>query len=79
MANYKEISFAINFLKKNGLPKKKISILYCVSSYPTLTEEIYLPKIRELNKIFKLRVGFSDHSVGIEAALGSSFFWRYYN
>lgn len=74
MANYKEISFAINFLKKNGLPKKKISILYCVSSYPTLTEEIYLPKIRELNKKFKLRVGFSDHSVGIEAALGSIFF-----
>ena len=51
MSNYKEINFAINQLKKNGLSKKKISILYCISSYPTMADEIYLPQIKELNKI----------------------------
>lgn len=74
MSNYKEINFAINYLKKNGLNKKKISILYCVSSYPTLTDEICLPEISNLIKKFKLTVGISDHSLGIEAALGSIFY-----
>ncbi len=71
MSNYKEINIAINQLKKNGLSKKKISILYCISSYPTMADEIYLPQIKELKKKYQIEIGFSDHSEGIEASVGS--------
>ena len=43
---------------------KKIIILYCVSLYPTPTNEINLNKLKKLQEIFKYPIGFSDHSTG---------------
>lgn len=61
MANIKEISHAINVLKKNKA--KRIIILHCVSSYPADSLEANLNSIRYLKKKYKLEVGWSDHSV----------------
>ncbi len=51
-----------------NIPKKKLSILHCVSSYPCKFSNINLPKIIELRKKFK-NVGLSDHTEGIKAAV----------
>ena len=40
MANIKEIAFALNILKKNGLRKDKISVLQCTTDYPTKIEDV---------------------------------------
>ena len=48
--------------------------MHCVSSYPTKLEDINLQNIAELKKRFKIEVGFSDHTAGIEAAVSSIFF-----
>ena len=69
MSSYKEIKKAINLLKSKGLSRNKISILYCVSSYPTKLEDFYLPEIQIFKKKFNLNIGFSDHSKGVEAAM----------
>jgi sialic acid synthase SpsE len=69
MSSYKEIAESISLLKSKGLPKNKISILYCVSSYPTKLEDFYLPEIQKFKKKFNLNIGFSDHSAGVEAAM----------
>ena len=69
MSSYKEIKKAINLLKSKGLSRNKISILYCVSSYPTKLEDFYLPEIQMFKKRFNLNIGFSDHSKGVEAAM----------
>ena len=42
--------------------------MHCVSSYPT-EKNINLSNIRELNNYFKIQVGFSDHTTGIDAAI----------
>ena len=40
----------------------KVSLMYCVSSYPSTPEEIDLKKIEALRKKFGVPVGMSDHS-----------------
>ena len=69
MSSYKEIKKAIDLLKSKGLSRNKISILYCVSSYPTKLQDFYLPEIQKFKKKFNLNIGFSDHSEGAEAAM----------
>ena len=69
MSSYKEIDTAVKILKSKGLTRNKISILYCVSSYPTKIEDFFLPEIQNLKKKYNLKIGFSDHSEGVEAAM----------
>ncbi len=71
MANIDEINAAIKILKKYGTPKGKITILHCHSDYPSKPENLNLNAILTLKKRFNLKVGYSDHSVGIEASIAS--------
>lgn len=64
-----EVDKGIDVLKKNGA--KKVSLMHCVSVYPTPVEKINLSKIQTLRDAFKLNVGFSDHTVGNQAAIGA--------
>lgn len=64
MSTYKDIENSIKILKKN-----KIIIMHCVSSYPTIKKNINLSNITELYKHFKIPVGFSDHTTGIDAPI----------
>lgn len=70
-SNIKEISLAIKTLVLAGTPKKKITLLHCNSEYPTPIEDANLNVIQYLNSKFRLNVGFSDHTVGINAAVVS--------
>ena len=65
----KEIKKTVLFLKKNGC--KNFSLLHCVSTYPAKFQDLNLNAIKFLKKNFKCKIGFSDHSKGIEAALGA--------
>ena len=50
--------------------KKELVVMHCVSAYPCEPSFINLPRILKLNKYFK-KVGFSDHTQGIMAAMAS--------
>ena len=67
MSTMKEICTAIKILKKNK--KKDISILHCISSYPTKLEDLNLNAIHTLKNKFNNIIGFSDHSLGLEGSL----------
>ena len=60
MANLDEISRAYRVAKSNGC--KDITLLYCVSNYPSKIKDFNLNNIKILKKKFKCRVGLSDHS-----------------
>ena len=64
MATVNEISNTLKFLK-NGLNKKKITLLHCNSGYPTYSDT-NLKAMLFLNKKFLLPVGISDHTFDIE-------------
>ena len=70
MSNIKEISEALNILKKNGHKNEK-SLLHCTTSYPTPNSEVNLKAIQTLRKKFKLEIGYSDHTQGYLAATGA--------
>ena len=83
MSTLNEISNTIKFLKKNGLNKKKIILLHCNSEYPTPYSDTNLKAMLYLNKKFRLPVGISDHTLGIEvpiaaAALGAVFIEKHF-
>jgi len=51
-----------------GIPKSRLTLLHCVSSYPCNFDLVNLPRILDLNDL-SLSVGFSDHTQGIEASV----------
>lgn len=67
MSTLGEIQDAILVLRKNRV---KITLLHCVSSYPCPLCEANLRAIETLKK-FGFPVGYSDHTLGIEAVLGA--------
>ena len=71
MANEKEISNIIKIFKLYGTKKENLSLLHCTSAYPTPENETNLKTILFLKKKYKIRVGFSDHTIGIDAAVSS--------
>lgn len=73
MATLEEVSLSLKHLNK--IPN--IYIMHCVTQYPCKNEEANLKAILTLQEEFKLPVGYSDHTIGIDAciiavALGAS-------
>ena len=69
MSNMRDIQKNLSFLLKCKVKKKDITILYCISSYPTKLEEVNLSQIRILKNFFNIDVGFSDHTKSFESAV----------
>jgi len=58
--------------KLNKKNKKNISFLHCISEYPTKIKNLNLLNINYLkNKLNGHQVGFSDHSLGIDACVNA--------
>ena len=60
MATLKEIETTYKIAKKFG--SKDITLLYCVSNYPSKLSDFNLNNIKVLKEKFKCKVGLSDHS-----------------
>lgn len=69
MATLAQIDEAVRAFESAG--GKDLTILQCVSLYPTPLEEVNLLKIPALKKAFGYPVGFSDHTEGSVAAIGA--------
>lgn len=69
MSQLNEIDLAINILKKNGAGE--ITLLHCNTEYPTPFEDANLSAINALKKAFSCNVGYSDHTIGIEAPIAA--------
>ena len=83
MSSIEEIWQAFNTLIKNGCSKNDINIMHCVSAYPAPKNLINLNFIKELKKQFGVKIGFSDHTLGIEisiaaVAIGAEFIEKHF-
>ena len=73
LAGTTEIGFTKMLIEKTwkeikcGYPG--IAVLHCVTSYPVPPSEANLKAISTLKELFGLCVGYSDHTLGIEAAV----------
>ncbi len=50
---------------------EKVTLLHCTSEYPAPFNEVNLRAMDTLRDAFKLKVGFSDHTLGIEVSLAA--------
>jgi len=70
MAGKKELDDALNVITKYH---ENISILHCVSEYPTHPQHLNLRTITYLIKNYpKYTIGFSDHTIGISAPIAAA-------
>lgn len=69
MADAMDIDRAVETLTAAG--NDRLVILHCVSVYPTPDADVNLRRIESLRAQYPYPIGFSDHSAGITAALGS--------
>lgn len=71
MCEMQDIEAALKVLTDNGLSKDKISILHCNTEYPTPFKDVNLLAMNELKERFGVRVGYSDHTKGIEVPIAA--------
>lgn len=70
MSTLQEIRNAVKVLRDTGT--SDISILHCNTEYPTPIEDVNLNVINTLKEEFKLNVGYSDHTLGIEISIAAA-------
>lgn len=65
-----DLDLAIESLKRNGT--EELCLLHCIAIYPPKMEDMNLNIIKTLKQMYPdTIIGFSDHSLGITAALGA--------
>ncbi len=65
--NSNDINNLIRRLVK--IRRSNITVLHCVSCYPTEKKEVNLLSIRNIKNNFGVEYGYSDHTIGVEACL----------
>jgi N,N'-diacetyllegionaminate synthase len=71
MSNLDEIGAALNALEVAGTPIDAITVLHCTTAYPAPMEDINLLAMRTIANEFDVKVGYSDHSEGIEVSIAA--------
>jgi len=69
LCNLTDINKTLSFINKtnpNFIKQGKLAILHCNTAYPTPKDDSYLGTISYLKKKYKIKIGFSDHSIGDE-------------
>ncbi len=70
MGTLGEVEEAINTLKLAGA--SDIMLMHCTTEYPAPAEDCNLKAIQTMQNAFNLPVGFSDHTLGSEAAIAAA-------
>jgi N,N'-diacetyllegionaminate synthase len=71
MANLEEISDAIRVLNENGISHNELTVLHCNTEYPTPMSDVNLKAMCLLKDEFKINIGYSDHTLGIEVPIAA--------
>lgn len=71
MCTLKEIDDAIQVLEKAGTKRSMMTVLQCTTAYPAPMSEVNLRAMDTIQKAFGVKIGYSDHTSGIEAAIAA--------
>lgn len=69
MSTLDEVEEAVNLLKENGTTE--IVLLQCNTQYPTEPDDVNLSAMNTLKERFRVEVGYSDHTRGIEIPIAA--------
>jgi N,N'-diacetyllegionaminate synthase len=71
MANINEINDAIEVIEAEGINRNRITVLHCNTEYPTPMKDVNLLAMNQIAKELGVRVGYSDHTLGIEVPIAA--------
>jgi N,N'-diacetyllegionaminate synthase len=71
MATMQEVKDAFKVLITYGTHKENITILHANTMYPTPMEDVNLHAMQTLEKSLHVKVGYSDHTLGIEVPIAA--------
>ena len=71
MASLGEVESAIDALEQAGTPRANITVLHCTTEYPTPMGEVNLRAMQSMHTAFGVKVGYSDHTPGIEVSIAA--------
>lgn len=71
MCEMEDVRNAVEVLCKHGLKKEQITVLHCNTEYPTPMQDVNLKAMLQLRDKFGVKVGYSDHTKGIEVPIAA--------
>lgn len=71
MSTLGEIEAALRILEESGTHRDLITILHCTTEYPAPINEVNLNAMNTIRNAFGTKVGYSDHTNGIEVSLAA--------
>ena len=69
MATLEEITEAVEAIHSTG--NTQLALLRCASAYPAISDEMNLATMMDMQQLFQVPVGLSDHSMGSLAAVAA--------
>ena len=69
MCNLSDVATAFDVLTEAGA--KDITLLHCTTNYPCPMDEVNLRAMQTMKEAFKCKVGYSDHTMGIEVPIAA--------
>ncbi len=66
MSSLAELDQSIAFIQAYN---QRVALMHCVSQYPCAPEDLHLHTITFFQQRYSIPIGFSDHSLGIDASL----------
>lgn len=69
MSTLGDVEKAYTVLKEVGCPE--VSLLHCTTNYPCPMDEVNLRAMCTLKEAFRCKVGYSDHTMGIEVPIAA--------
>ena len=70
MSTLGEVEKALEVLYSTG--NDKVSLMHCTTDYPTMLEDVNLRAMITLRNAFQVPVGYSDHTLGYDAAVAAT-------
>jgi N-acetylneuraminate synthase/N,N'-diacetyllegionaminate synthase len=71
LSEIEEALLSISEIMGAPINKLPIVLMHCISHYPAPMNQLNLRAIKTLSDTFKLPIGYSDHSRGVEAAIAA--------
>ncbi|WP_027390052.1 N-acetylneuraminate synthase [Chrysiogenes arsenatis] len=71
MADLGEVEDALDILVASGTPLENITVLHATTEYPCPIQEVNLRAMQTIKQAFGVKVGYSDHTQGIEIPIAA--------
>ena len=71
MSDLREVENALEVLESAGTPRSIITVLHATTEYPCPMEDVNLKAMLTIQKTFGVKVGYSDHTSGIEVPIAA--------